>query len=888
MIKNKLKNSNRKFTAIFLVFSITVSSQSSFSNRTLAFFTSMWKDIPQEKVYLHTDKPYYNAGEEVWFKAYLINASTHLPNAKSKFVYVELINEFDSVLFRVKIKKDSVGFSGHLKLNPEIAPGNYVLRAYTYWMQNIDSDFFFNKQLKIGNSIDDKVYSSIKFGEIKNGFQSIAIQLFDANSKPIVDKPVKLTYNKPKKVKKNTSLISNQQGEILWRIPVDSAFSDEARIALSIDEASLKYAKQFKVPSYFDDFDVQFFPESGSLLGDNMQIVTFKAINRQGLSVEVSGKLYDAQNNEISDLKSIYKGMGKISIFVQQGTNYYALLKNENGLEKRFLLPKVEEGKITLQLTNNNKGKLFYDIKNNLANSVNTLYLLIHSRGVIYAIKPLNYFSGLINEDDLPAGITSFSVIDSLGNVFCERLHFVKNKAIFNIAVNSDKNSYKKREEVKLNFDFPENQGAFPKGDFSISVTDNKLIEQDSTSDNIESNLLLTSDIKGYIEKPADFFTENEISSREKLDLLMLTQGWRRFDLKNYLKQKYDRPEYYLEIGQAVSGKVLNLVNKPSKNCDIIMLTSYNNTFRMTSTDSLGKFIADGIEFPDSTSIMLKARKKKSITDIEIVPDIDVFPTPKVFIPYKQGTNNVELTEFLRLSKEKYYTEGGMRVINLDELTVTANSKMNSNEYSIYAGADNQISSKTLEKYSGMSILNYLQMVPGVSVIGETVSIRGSGGNPLFLIDGFETENIEDIMYLTTNEVEEIAVFKGPSAAIFGSRGGNGAIAITLKEGAVIKHSTPISLTIFNPLGFQKPSAFYMPKYEVEEVRNATKSDLRTTIFWGDKLQIDKNGKIEVHFYTADLPNNYFYVLEGITENGHIIHKSGIIKRDETNRQIFY
>jgi hypothetical protein len=187
-----------------------------------------------------------------------------------------------------------------------------------------------------------------------------------------------------------------------------------------------------------------------------------------------------------------------------------------------------------------------------------------------------------------------------------------------------------------------------------------------------------------------------------------------------------------------------------------------------------------------------------------------------------------------------------------------------------------------------MSVLNYLQTIPGVLVMGENISIRGSAGSPLFLIDGFETENIEDIMYLTTNEVEEIAVFKGSSAAIFGSRGGNGAIAITLKKGIVLKHSIPVSFTVISPLGFQKPKVFYVPKYEVEEVRNSTKSDLRTTIFWSDKLQIDNKGDINVRFFTADLPNNYTYVLEGITENGHIIHKTGLIQREENTRLRYY
>lgn len=399
---------------------------------------------------------------------------------------------------------------------------------------------------------------------------------------------------------------------------------------------------------------------------------------------------------------------------------------------------------------------------------------------------------------------------------------------------------------------------------------------------------MLTSDIKGFVESPSDFFTDNGINSREKLDLLMLTQAWRRFDLTDYLKRTIKRPDYYLEMGQAVSGKVLNIANKPSKNCDIIMLSSYNKTFRMATTDSLGQFLIDGIEFPDSTSIMLKARKKKSLTDVEIIPDFDVFPKSNVFIPFKKDQTNIKLADYWQHSKVKYYTEGGMRVINLDEITVTANAKISTDENPLYVGADEIISTEVLEKFSGMSILNYLQTIPGVSVSDDAVSIRGSSGNPLFLIDGFETENIEDVKYLTTNEVEQISVFKGPSAAIFGSRGGNGAIAITMKKGITIKQSTPISLSVIKPLGFQKPKSFYMPKYDVENVKSSTKPDLRTTIFWGDRLKIDENGNNYIKFFTADPANNYTFVLEGITENGQIIHKTGIIYREENLPKLYY
>jgi TonB-dependent SusC/RagA subfamily outer membrane receptor len=195
--------------------------------------------------------------------------------------------------------------------------------------------------------------------------------------------------------------------------------------------------------------------------------------------------------------------------------------------------------------------------------------------------------------------------------------------------------------------------------------------------------------------------------------------------------------------------------------------------------------------------------------------------------------------------------------------------------------ADTQITAESLAKYPAMNILDVFRTVPGIQVMGDQVSIRGSHNNPMFLIDGIETENIDDLTYLSTNDVENISVFKGADAAIFGSRGGNGVITITLKKGVVQKAGTPISLAQIMPLGYQKPTQFYEPKYEVDSIKMSPKLDLRTTIYWNPTLVADSTGTIHVKFFTADKANNYSVVLEGITSEGEICRYVGILKRED-------
>ena len=179
-----------------------------------------------------------------------------------------------------------------------------------------------------------------------------------------------------------------------------------------------------------------------------------------------------------------------------------------------------------------------------------------------------------------------------------------------------------------------------------------------------------------------------------------------------------------------------------------------------------------------------------------------------------------------------------------------------------------------------MSVLNLLYTVPGIQVSGNKISIRGNPRNPLILLDNIEMQDIQDISYLTSNDVESIQVFKGISTSIFGSRGANGVIAITLRKDIILKATTPISLVNITPLGYQKPSEFYVPKYEVDSVLKNHQPDLRTTIYWNPKLVADSNGTIHVTFYTADNAFDYSIVLEGITDKGEICRYIGSLKRE--------
>ena len=843
-------------------------------------FAKQWSSEQQEKAYLHTDKPYYSAGEDIWFKGYVVNATTHIPKSLSRFLYVELIDKSNAVITRVKIKKDSLGFSGCLKLLPELKAGDYALRAYTYWMQNATPDFFFSKNIYIGNAIDDFVKSQITYGKTSNGKIIATISFNDANRNPVSGKIVDVFQNWNNPQSKKTTQTTNKDGKINVELTVDSTNHTLKVIDVSMSEPGSKYKTRFFMPEFGDDFDVQFFPESGPLLSGELQVVGFKAVGVDGISVDVTGKIYTSKGQDIAEFSSLNKGMGKFTLEPEAGETYYAVVKSSKGVERKFNLPVAVNNGIALHLVNN-RGKIYYEMKNRTGLPNDRLYLLVHSRGRALAMLALKDSVGQVSEALLPPGVVSFSVIDTLYNTYCERLFFVTRTAIPAISMKSDKPVYGKRQAVNLDLNIQSATGKPALGNFSISITDSKTVKLDSLVGDILSYLLLSSDIKGYIEEPGSYFLDNSMFGKEKLDVLMLTQGWKRFSTAAVVKANFKDPAYYMEVGQALTGKVLDIFNKPAKKCGIIMLSPMKGMIKLAQTDSLGHYLIDGFEFADSTSFVLKAKREKGFGDVEIVADPDVFPVSSLFIPTTPLKTALTSNEYLQQSKEKNYSDGGMRVVDLGEVTVKA-AKINKNETKHYydGSEDVKMTSEKLEDYPGMGVLEILSMMAGIQVNGDQVSIRGSMGNPLFLIDEIESLSMDDITYLTSSDIESISVFKGANAAIFGSKGGNGVVAIALKKGFVRKADTPISMTTATPLGFQKPTAFYVPKYNVDSVRLNRKSDLRTTIYWNPKLISDSTGTVHVKFYSADKPNNYSVVMEGISNTGEIFRFVGVLRRE--------
>jgi hypothetical protein len=135
--------------AIFLPF--WGKSQGSVPEQISQNFDSWRQNNLQEKLFLHSDKDYYLAGEICWFKIYDVDGYFHKPLDFSKVAYIEVLDRDNKPLIQSKIGLKNGHGNGSLFLPVNLGTGIYKIRAYTNWMKNFGPDYYFEKQLTILN-----------------------------------------------------------------------------------------------------------------------------------------------------------------------------------------------------------------------------------------------------------------------------------------------------------------------------------------------------------------------------------------------------------------------------------------------------------------------------------------------------------------------------------------------------------------------------------------------------------------------------------------------------------------------------------------------------------------------------------------------------------------
>jgi hypothetical protein len=309
------------------------------------------------------------------------------------------------------------------------------------------------------------------------------------------------------------------------------------------------------------------------------------------------------------------------------------------------------------------------------------------------------------------------------------------------------------------------------------------------------------------------------------------------------------------------------------------------------TTDDSGIFKIPLPQNMDSLSLSLQVTDKRGIPkpDDKIITDTFIFPnfaTPaliKTVFSYDiKGSGSIK----------RYSTNhdlGFESSILLKAVKVTTVKKKVPNyDVSRRSSFFSQIVTSDKFRYGGVNALsNALLMVPGVGLRGGDLSIFGSNGAPMVIMDGAEipadimrTPVIEFLNTLAPSEIDFIEVLRGAEAAVYGVKGGHGVIIINSRRRPDTFSGVNKNLKAYTPVTYHVCPQFFMPDYSNKEVKNNKMPDPRNTIFWNGDTRATAKGQASVSFYTGDNATNYSVTVTGLSANGDIIYKRVILSRN--------
>ncbi|MDE6552315.1 MAG: hypothetical protein K2K98_05060 [Muribaculaceae bacterium] len=804
---------------------------------------------PQEKFHMVTDRDIYCGGDTVWFRLFVVDAGTHQPMAISKYAYVELLNPFGKVHHRVKVMERDGIYAGYLPINTDIYEGDYTLAAYTAYAENQGQDYFFKKPLKVLSLLSDRYSVETDLTPLQNSMIAGNFRLKNADGSNIRDgKTLYITKNgrafealKNRSFKRDfnlsngASVILVQHGEYGKFIPVEN-----------IDETDIKLA---------------FYPEGGWLIEGVPCKVAFKATDYKDKGVELSGFIYEKDGNRIADFKTTHNGMGCVSFIPESGKTYLAEYIGPDFKKHTAEIGSPKAGAASLHYSASGTKCTF-----SLAGGPNKPYeLVVACRGLgVFALPISTGESFTIDRSELLTGLHQALLVSPTDSVVVsERLFFV----------GADRHALMP-ETAKLTSDSISLILKALSGntaDCSIRILKSNTLRDENTPD-ILSQMLLQSELRGRIENPGYYFRNPDRETEQNLDLLMMVNGWSRYNLPDALLGHFEEPTIPLEIGQEITGQVRSRwKNKPMEGVMVNAIVPKKSFGTFADTDKDGIFRLNGFDFPENTPFILKAMNEKGNNEGNFEIFDERFPTVKKLNDDISVGNDTYL-ELLTDNKWKL----------LDVVNVTARSKSGAGIYGFdtYGSlASYSCNSNDFKTRGITSIEQAMRGIPGIS--SSLGYLKWRGAYIIYYLDGqiFETDpNISSGIgrgptvseleaFIPFDEIERIDFVRPEHTLVLGRTYGGGAIMIMTKQGNKRSWQKQFELKDHLPLGYQQYKEYASPLLSVDSDLHDLQSE--QTLLWLPSVKFDDAGK------SIDLKHpvnsGYNIIIEGISENGDII-----------------
>ncbi len=827
--------SRLRLVLIFLLIGLTsqLSAQKPASGKTYKLFF--------EKVYLHTDREQYVSGEDIWFKAYLINAQTNMLISSSNNLYVELISPSSDIIERKVIRLDKGLGKGDFKPGDSIAGGTYRLRAYTNYMRNFGDTFIFEKNITVSPVSGPGNISSN--GDSEKEKKADASQS-KSTSPAVPAQIIKFFPEGGSLIEGVTSVIAfKAEGSSGKGIAVNgSVVSSNGETTGTFSSTDAGMGSFTLTPLAGVKYSVKGTYGSGQIFSAELPVALHK-----GLSMHI-------MNNSDSLISIIFS------------TNPATLSDLENK---------------ELQIIGKSHGKSYYTaaiILKDLQGTVNI---------------PKNVF---------PSGIASITLYDNQGRPQCERLTYIDSREQVNIKLTTDKTSYSPKEKVTLTINATDQDGRPAKTYLSVSAFDNNIVTGNRQS--ILSYLMLQSEVKGSIDNPSQYFTPENPARFKQLDLLLMTQGWRDFIWKK-LADSAINLTYELEQGITVSGRLRQVwADQPVTGANITLSAFKAKGAKLFSakTDSAGRFYIDTVQLYGRQPISLTATnsKGKNTGWIQMNP---LFRQPPAVSPLPPADIQ-QVDPFSEQLAERRRSQIKQRMtdtIELKEVVIKDKHVRLFDGVLTDFGYPTESFDITSKDYDYRNLAHFIlhrvsTARPGDSDIVTFISTSGKTKPSVrFIANGREVPFTDDdpqemrshyynqYYNIRMDKIEKVVIrhmLSSPGLQQGGEESENAmgvgtvsmsqlsgprdfyVIYLTLKPDALApdvpsKYKEDIT-------GYYEARTFYSPYYGT----TANKTDLRTTIYWNPNIVTNEQGKATLTFYNADPKTKISIDAEGISDTG--------------------
>jgi len=853
-----------------------------------SYFDTYQKEYPVEKAYLHLDKNTYTLGEDLWFSAYLTAGSTQIPSPLSATLYVDLFDGDGLLLEQQTVRLEKGRGKGDFTLPAFGKSGIYQIKAYTSWMRNFGSEYFFNGSITVVDGAGGTFLPKITFSSISSAAGKVTYKanliVVDSKGNPLAGKTVEIKVIAGDDELYKQSLPVNAQGEVSFTFAIPEKANPSQHLELTfMENENYSVTQKLRLPYSLTLADIQFLPEGGHSVIGKKSSFAFRAIYPDGFPADIRATI---EGSEIT-FESNFAGMGKFELTPSQASYEAKIIEKTTAQEVSISLPKIDSEGLVLQVVNNPAASYLTVFIQGIYEP-NSLLLISQTRGIInYMIQGAlaNGVWGVrIPKENLISGINQITVMSADGKPLLERLVFIQKGDQIQLDLSkTGGNSPREKIMLKLTSNF---SGTASTGSFSVAVLDASQVDaSELQTGDIFSTLLLSSDLSGEIYQAGRYFKDNSVETQESLDLVMLTHGWRRFEWADILAGNLPKVAQFIERGINIEGQVTDAeqTKKGLGGGKITALVGEGIEIVTSEYGPNGRFIFRDLEYLDSAAVTITAEdtRLRNFIDVAVMQPEPVFNSiqgnyaQELIWPEGLVATYRERTMMQQLNSDK-------DIIDLEGVTVEGKTIEREEEEikKIYGAGDVTLDPDKIP--SSIGFTNVFQLIQGrvsgvqvfVSGLDVSVTIRGvgslggSGTQPLYLLDNAPVE-ASTLLNISPRDVANVDVFKDPAkTAIFGAQGANGVIAVYTKTGSGFGRSVGGTL-VSNYGGYSVPKEFYLPKYNLKTVENAIK-DARATIYWNPLVQLGAEGESSLEFFNTDIAKKQLIIIEGMDSEGRL------------------